>query len=68
MILAVCYDVTVISKIKQMDIQGIDRQAILNLELRLQHKYGDGDKNEATVGDWQKGRESAREVTTYSRR
>lgn len=67
MISAVCYDVTVSSKIKQMDIRGIDRQVILNLELRLQHEYVYGDKNEATVGDRRKRRESAIGVTTYSR-
>lgn len=32
-----CNDVTVTSNLKPMEIRAIDRQAILNLELRLQH-------------------------------
>lgn len=56
MILAVCYDVTVSSKIKQIDIQGIDIQAILNLEIRLQHEYVDGDRNE----QWATGKKEER--------
>lgn len=32
-----CNDVTVTPNLKPMEIRAIDRQAILNLELRLQH-------------------------------